>query len=391
MTAKVLRCFLGLALTLLSPLLIAGQPLWTFTPLTATTITVPQNGTATIQYTVTNQSNKSHTLMVQPVNGITQIVGGPGICGTTFNLPIKGSSCTLSLLVTGSQLTNNVIKGPVVCQLNSNQCYTPSQANSLNITIGSPIPQTPPTLTSINPISGTASGGAQVTITGANLTGTTAITLGGSAATGINVINSTTVSAVTTAHAAGVVDVVVTTPGGSATLTDGYTYNTTAVGQSSQGGTIACLGGAPFQNLIASVADNSPLMAWGTVGITTGATSASDGATNTTLIVNTLGAGNYAALLCENYSVDSAGNSPCQVGNICYNSGWFLPSLNQLNCLYNNAVAIGGFNDSPLGVYWSSTEINTTDAWTIVIASGQQVNWTKNIPFNVRCVRSFTP
>ncbi|NNM60125.1 MAG: hypothetical protein HKM04_09975 [Legionellales bacterium] len=34
----------------------AGTPVWTFTPLTATTITVAANGSAIVQYQITNQS-----------------------------------------------------------------------------------------------------------------------------------------------------------------------------------------------------------------------------------------------------------------------------------------------------------------------------------------------
>jgi len=43
------------------------------------------------------------------------------------------------------------------------------------------------------------------------------VTFGGTAATGVTVVNATTITAVTPAHAAGVVDVVVTTPGGTGT------------------------------------------------------------------------------------------------------------------------------------------------------------------------------
>ena len=64
----------------------AGAPVWTFTPLTATTISVPSNDTATVQYTVTNQSSRVHTLSMQSIQGITQITTGLGICGNPFIL-----------------------------------------------------------------------------------------------------------------------------------------------------------------------------------------------------------------------------------------------------------------------------------------------------------------
>ncbi|QXH44848.1 autotransporter domain-containing protein [Pseudomonas xanthosomatis] len=85
-----------------------------------------------------------------------------------------------------------------------------------------------PTLTGISPNSGSTAGGTSVTLTGTNLTGATAVTIGGTAATSVSVVNATTITATTPAHAAGAVNVVVTTPSGSATLTNGYTYVTPA-------------------------------------------------------------------------------------------------------------------------------------------------------------------
>ncbi len=71
-----------------------------------------------------------------------------------------------------------------------------------------------PTVTSISP--DTAQSGATVTITGTNLTGATAVSFGGIPATSFNVTNATTIAAVVGAGGSG--DVVVTTPGGTATL-----------------------------------------------------------------------------------------------------------------------------------------------------------------------------
>ena len=49
---------IGLWLTCVMALVHAGTPLWTFTPLTPTTITVAGSDTATVRYQVTNQSRK---------------------------------------------------------------------------------------------------------------------------------------------------------------------------------------------------------------------------------------------------------------------------------------------------------------------------------------------
>jgi hypothetical protein len=82
----------------------------------------------------------------------------------------------------------------------------------------------PPTVTSIAPTSGTTLGGTSVMITGTNFTGATAVTLGGTAATAVELVNATTITAVTPAHAAGIVDVVVTTAAGTGTGSGLYTY-----------------------------------------------------------------------------------------------------------------------------------------------------------------------
>jgi len=62
-----------------------------------------------------------------------------------------------------------------------------------------------------------------VTITGTNFAGTPTVTLGGSSCS-VLTVSSTEITCTTTAHAAGTVNVSVTTPGGTGTLTDGYTY-----------------------------------------------------------------------------------------------------------------------------------------------------------------------
>ncbi|OYV03817.1 MAG: hypothetical protein CFE26_20170, partial [Verrucomicrobiales bacterium VVV1] len=81
-----------------------------------------------------------------------------------------------------------------------------------------------PTVTSVSPSSGTTAGGTSVTITGTNFSGATAVTFGGNLATGVTVVNATTITATTPARAAGAASVVVTTPGGSNVANSLYTY-----------------------------------------------------------------------------------------------------------------------------------------------------------------------
>jgi hypothetical protein len=111
----------------------AGSPVWTFTPLTPTTISVAPADNTVIQYRVTNQSLKTHTLAMTPINGISQDTTA-GNCPSPFTLAYQ-QSCTLTLTVQGSTLQNDVKGGPIVCQQGSQlQCYQPSSANRLNIT-----------------------------------------------------------------------------------------------------------------------------------------------------------------------------------------------------------------------------------------------------------------
>lgn len=253
----------------------------------------------------------------------------------------------------------------------------------------------PATLTLVSPATGSAAGGLGVTLTGTNLSGATDVSFGGVAATSVNVVNSTTVTAVTPAHAAGAVNVAITTPAGSATLQNGYTYATTAVGQPAYGGTIACLNGG-LNNLIAATNDNSDGIEWGNTTTTTRATSTTDGGANTTTIVATLGNNGgtpYAAKLCSDYAVDAFGN-PCTAGTSgCY-SDWFLPAGNnltntgQLDCLRTNRVAIGGFTGDD---YWSSTEADSSHAWFQFLSDGNQFYINKGTTLGVRCVRAFNP
>jgi hypothetical protein len=83
-----------------------------------------------------------------------------------------------------------------------------------------------PTVSTISPNTGTASGGTPVTITGTGFLAGAAVSLGGTAATGVTVASSTSITATTPAHAAGAVNVVVTNSDNqSGTLSSGYTYS----------------------------------------------------------------------------------------------------------------------------------------------------------------------
>ncbi|AUH71510.1 Ig-like domain-containing protein [Legionella sainthelensi] len=117
----------------------AAGPLWTFAPVDGypSSLTISNTGTATVKYTVTNQTNKKRTLVMQPQVGVSQTqpcTVGPK--GST------SSSCTLTLTISGSLIPpSGVSGGPGLCQANPNGtpnpnlCYQPSPANILNIKV----------------------------------------------------------------------------------------------------------------------------------------------------------------------------------------------------------------------------------------------------------------
>lgn len=83
----------------------------------------------------------------------------------------------------------------------------------------------PPTISGVSPATGSKAGGDSVTITGTNFYGTPSVTFGGTTATNVTLVNSTTLTAITPTHAIGQVNVVVTNPDSqNTTLTNGFTY-----------------------------------------------------------------------------------------------------------------------------------------------------------------------
>jgi hypothetical protein len=79
----------------------------------------------------------------------------------------------------------------------------------------------------------------------------------------------------------------------------------------------------------------------------------------------------YAAQYCENLTAHSQ-------------TDWYLPAKDEMNVLYTNRTAIGGFVSA---WYWSSSEIISSGAWMYSFYTGNQFNFNKNNTFRVRCVR----
>lgn len=150
----------------------ASAPVWTMTPHPEYSPHVTLNAlqTATIKYTVTNQSHRTHTLAMNPILGITQVTS-PGNCSSSFTLSYQ-QSCILTLNVNGALLNSSIKGGPVLCQQGIPlQCYQPAANDVLDIqlvpviyylitptaqTNGSITPDTPQTVPSGSNLSFTA-------------------------------------------------------------------------------------------------------------------------------------------------------------------------------------------------------------------------------------------
>ena len=176
---------------------------------------------------------------------------------------------------------------------------------------------------------------------------------------------------------------------GAGTTASPYVVNATGataltIGQSYQGGIIFWLDATGQHGLIAATTDQSSAMQWynGTCRYTgTTGDGLYAGAMNTSMIVATQMAdnqtGNFAAKVCADYSVTVSG--------VTYGD-WYLPSKYELNLLYLQKVAVGGFASA---YYWSSTEDGSLGAWWQDFGFGAQGLGSKSDTHRVRAVRAF--
>lgn len=114
---------------------------------------------------------------------------------------------------------------------------------------------------------------------------------------------------------------------------------------------------------------------WGSTGIDHGVDSTTDGKTNTTTLASGY-SNTYAAKYCEDMVYGGF-------------SDWFLPAKDELNHLYLNKVALGGF--APY-MYWTSSQNTTSNTYALgqhFNTGGQSETRTKTLSSWIRCIRSY--
>ena len=156
-----------------------------------------------------------------------------------------------------------------------------------------------------------------------------------------------------------------------------------AIGDTYQGGIIFWLDGNGG-GLVAAPSDQSDNARWGSsIGEFLGAdgTAIGTGAQNTINIESGCTIHGTAADICANLTLGGY-------------SDWFLPSKDELNEMYVNKAAIGGFvekDEDRHPWYWSSSESKYVPgrAWLQNFLTGNHGDWVEDNFVRVRAVRAF--
>ena len=242
----------------------------------ATTLTceTPMHAAGAVDLVVTN-SNGSGTLTdaftyhdppdlisISPQEG--PVAGGIQVTITGNEFTGVG---TTSVIFGGAAAANvNIVSATTIT------CTTPAHiAGSVDVVISNPfgtdtlyngftflaLPQ-PPTVTGISPEHGPIEGSTFCTITGTGFTSAPDMTVqfGGTGATNVTVMSSSSLTCVTPPHASATVDIDVTTSNGAGTLENGFTYHDPPVVVSvtpnngpAAGGTLVSITGSNFTTI----------------------------------------------------------------------------------------------------------------------------------------------
>ena len=140
-----------------------------------------------------------------------------------------------------------------VCAQNSPTCGSGHSSMIGSMTV---LAAPPPAITNFSPASGPTTGGTTVTISGSNFVSGATVTFDTTAATNVTVVNDSSITAVSPAHAPGAVNVTVTNPDQKSASSGSFTYITPAPAVTSiappsgptTGGTPVTISGSGFQD-----------------------------------------------------------------------------------------------------------------------------------------------
>ena len=205
---------------------------------------IHKNGQPTVDAVSPDQvttapANSSSLTSINPTTGPASGGTTVTLTGTNLSGVTAVNFCGNSVAPTSTGATQVTATTPakpgITSDLNCAVTVTTPQGTSNSVNF---LYTAPPTVNQVSPTGGPTAGGQSVTITGTNFRSGATVTFGGTAATNVVVVDAFTITATTPAHAAGVVNVVVTnTDTQSGTGTGAYTYVTAPVFTAAGNGT----------------------------------------------------------------------------------------------------------------------------------------------------------
>ena len=205
---------------------------------TLITAVTPTHSASTVDVIVTNLSGLSDTLsdaftfVAPPVVTSIDPTSGTELGGTTVTIAgssfqsgstvVFGDSSATDVVVVSDTIITAVTPAHLVGTVDLKVTNPDTQADTLENTFTF---IAPPVVKSIDPTSGTELGGTPVTIAGSSFQSGATVAFGDSSATDVVIVSDTIITAVTPAHSAGTVDVIVRNQDVQAdTLANGFAF-----------------------------------------------------------------------------------------------------------------------------------------------------------------------
>lgn len=223
---------------------VATSPKVVFVNSTTLTATTPPHVAGPVNVTVINKAGDNGTLPASFSYSSTPVSTAPrmNLVSPNRGSPSGGDAATITGInfVSGLTVTFGGVPATVNSRTaNSINVTTPGGSGPVDVVVTNPDTQSatlknafnytpppgPPSVGSVTPSSGSSKGGTAITVAGSGFTNGAIVTVGGTRALSIAVVNGSTITATTPSGPLGAADVVVTNMDGqSSTLTGGFTY-----------------------------------------------------------------------------------------------------------------------------------------------------------------------